>query len=399
MVKNLHIVKNISGIKVFYFLLYLYYFLLSLLMVTPFYYVLNPISIFISLICILNYSLIYKIRSKFIYFYLIQFLILFLNLFFIEHQDTGFEGFISLSKNIFTALIPALFIYDINKLKNFLIAFITGGAVNTLINVINGLGSLSTGERHISTDILLSINSFAHAGIVYFVCTVLLYSMVVTNKTKLVLLLNMFLILLSSMITGSRQVFISIFVFIVIVQVYRLKANRFKGLFKFTLSITSFIFMIRLMFIYFPYSPIVRRFTEGENKGDESRLYFSEQVWSLFLKEPVIGYGVDTFRYFSDFYIYTHSTYLELLFTGGVFYILFYFIYYFLVFKNANYIIKRSYNKLNRKIYIIMVACIGALLVNGLFYLVHASRLALSLQFVLVSIIFNYKFNAYRKDV
>src|SRR5690606_17718090 len=100
-------------------------------------------------------------------------------------------------------------------------------------------------------------------------------------------------------------------------------------------SIIIGFFLFNWVLDTFPNSPIVRRFSEGTNEGDDQRLDFFKMAWDLFLDSPIFGYGMDTFRFFSSF-VYTHSTYSEILFNGGIVYVLLFASFYFISFHKIN---------------------------------------------------------------
>ncbi|MCX0339646.1 O-antigen ligase family protein [Acinetobacter radioresistens] len=79
-----------------------------------------------------------------------------------------------------------------------------------------------------------------------------------------------------------------------------------------------------------------------EAAGDDSRLNIAQIVLENFYNNPILGYGISSFKYFSNF-VYTHNTFLEIMFSLGlVGLILYYFPLLFIFFKSF------SFNKDNR---------------------------------------------------
>lgn len=62
---------------------------------------------------------------------------------------------------------------------------------------------------------------------------------------------------------------------------------------------------------------------EFANAADDTRIDIANIAFGAFLNRPVFGNGINTFSYFSEF-VYTHNSYLEILFSQGVLGSLFY---------------------------------------------------------------------------
>ncbi|WP_205679240.1 O-antigen ligase family protein [Brumimicrobium aurantiacum] len=371
--------------KQLYRFIYVYYFLLSLLMVSSYYYVLNGVSILLSIFCIIKINTLSKKKSFFILNYLLLFLILVFNIFFIDHQETAARAWISMLKDTTTAILPALFINDIYKLKNALIAIVLGGIINTAINLSGGIGALQTGGRYIPEEIMLSLNSFGHASLIYLLCTLLLIKIINKSKWNFILGLIALGILLSLLIIGSRQTFVAFAAFYATIMIFKLKIFNFSSYLKLAGALIAVYLLIDLTIEYYPNAPLVNRFINNEDE-DGSRFGIYEMVWDLFLHNPLTGYGLGTFKFYS-YYVYTHSVYLEILFTGGLIYALCYFLFYFIFLKRNIFVIKYAENKSLKIVYTYVFALTIALLVNGFFFLINYSRLALSLQFLLINFI------------
>jgi O-antigen ligase len=71
-------------------------------------------------------------------------------------------------------------------------------------------------------------------------------------------------------------------------------------------------------------------------QSDESsvvtRFLYIQRGWSYFLRNPWHGYGLDTFRYLAGSYgTYSHNNYIELLVSGGIPTLFFFYFYRFIV--------------------------------------------------------------------
>jgi O-antigen ligase len=71
---------------------------------------------------------------------------------------------------------------------------------------------------------------------------------------------------------------------------------------------------------FFPDAPLVDRFAallEGRYGATSDRVLIYEHGWALFKQHPFLGHGVGSFRVYTR-WVYTHSTFLDLLLAGGV---------------------------------------------------------------------------------
>lgn len=390
-----------QGYKLIDFVILGYTFALALLMVTPYFAIINVLSVGTCLLAIpvivTNFHINY---NKLFSFYLMQFCWLCICLVFIKYQQSSAEGLFSLFKNTITAVIPAMFITSTKKFINVMWAFVIGGAANVVFNIVNGLASLTSGVRFISEDAALTLNSFAHGTMIYLIAALVLYSFVPDKKIKLLLTTFVFCCILSLMITGSRQSFISLIGLGLAYMGFRLKEMSFNAIRSIILVCVLATIIGYILFIQFPDSPVVRRFTEAGNEGDEDRWSFVLTAWKLFLDSPLFGYGVGSFKYFSD-YVYTHSAHTEILFVGGLFYSLLYYWFYIKFFKSINMV-----SKLERMVlykddlrYVLFKSIIICILINGLFYMIQSSRLALTLQFFILNYILSRGYNLRKEQI
>ncbi len=74
--------------------------------------------------------------------------------------------------------------------------------------------------------------------------------------------------------------------------------------------------------------------SRGE-RSFEYRIDYIKMGWDLFLANPVLGYGLDSFRVVSGTGQYSHNNFIELLVNGGLIFFLLFYAHYFVIIKNA----------------------------------------------------------------
>lgn len=387
--RNLNYQESLEFKFLFLFLLF-YIFSLSYLIVTPYYYIINYISIAFAVFSLIFIPQLRTLKkSVFLSFYFLQLIWLFFGLFFTEHPTEAFIGFISLLKNVITALIPALFITNQKKLKFVLFALILGGLVNLLNYVPEGFKTLSTGVRYLKEDELLALNSFSHGVLIYAFSAILLISIMKKGYLKWFIYFYLGLCLIAILLSGSRQVIVAFLSFMIIYRLLKIRPFNLKKVVSLVFFVCLLLLFGYLVYYFYPHSSLVNRFVEGGNAGDEDRLLLFHKVIDLLSDSPLIGHGINTFQYYSK-YDYTHSTYLELLFTGGLIYFILYLSFYFLVFKK---IYKKIYLEQNNE-FKLMFAIIFGILANGAFFLIHQSRLALTITFIIMNYVLIFRTNS-----
>lgn len=141
-----------------------------------------------------------------------------------------------------------------------------------------------------------------------------------------VLIASFFLVLAS----GSRGALISIVVPMIYIFLNNIRRN-FKIIFMLTvILISTFITFYDKITNLAIYSRMLllpaaigldfsNEYTSSEfsSAEDDTRLSIADIAFNAFLEHPLLGNGINTFSYYSDF-VYTHNTYLEILFSQGL---------------------------------------------------------------------------------
>ncbi len=207
--------------------------------------------------------------------------------------------------------------------------------------------------------------------------------------------LSLFISLFFLVISGSRGGVISFTVFLIIL--YFSKFSNFLNL-KF-LAITSLLFLILIFnFSYISQLPFFQRllllpqalgfeFFDYEYDAalrmaaDDTRINLADITFDKFFENPLLGYGIYSFGYFSEF-SYTHNNFLEIIFSLGVLGVfLFYFPFFYILLKT--FLIKDDFLS---KYVMILRALIVYYLISGMSLPNFSSKI----QLFVVVIIFSY---------
>lgn len=302
-----------------------------------------PVFLIIILI-LLTKKIIIKKNIYFFLLYLISFCVFISTIFAIDIENS-FKRTIDIFEYIIFSIVfyhLLYYIYDDYFLDKIVktISFIGGLGSSTLVTDYFNLTSYHsilledyTGVRQIG---IFGEANFAAAQIAVFMPFTLYCIFNTKSRFHSFFFTIIFTINISAIIlTGSRMGFILIFSIIILLLLldYKKIINT-----KFLLIII-FIFII-IFFIFSDYyvllaSRFSRIFAENSIDGSTSiRLELLKNGFKIFLKNPIVGIGIDNYRYeiknYLDLNKYAHNTYLEFL-TGVGF--LGFLIYIFLLFK------------------------------------------------------------------
>ncbi|GEM_PF-1339237 len=132
-----------------------------------------------------------------------------------------------------------------------------------------------------------------------------------------------------SAFTGSRKALLLLFVGFVFLLIMKYKLRRFGR----TVVFLSFLGAALYLVLQLPVFELVLsrvetafNFVGGEGKVDNSTLERSRMAafgWELFSNRPLIGYGLDSFRYYFGMeeggrVTYSHNNFIEMLVNGGL---------------------------------------------------------------------------------
>lgn len=154
------------------------------------------------------------------------------------------------------------------------------------------------------------------------------------SKPMAVLAISTSLFLIVS--SGSRGAIISILVALLYLFLKNVR-NNFKAIVSISVLLTTILVVFYDKIIELPlYSRLLavpsalglnlggnNIEAEFANATDDTRIDIASTAFGAFLSSPIFGNGINTFSYFSEF-VYTHNSYLEILFSQGLFGIIFY---------------------------------------------------------------------------
>ena len=233
---------------------------------------------------------------------------------------------------IFISILYFYFIIfnDNNKIKQFMFVIIIGSLIVNFRNLylyVSDISSLRFGgvAEHPNALALMS-STFAVISVLYL----FLYN--VFYKKKIIILFSLFLSMFFLFVSGSRGGIISFIIFSAMIYFSFTRVLNLKFIFIFILIslliLYNFSYILEQPFFqrilllpqalgidYFNYIP---ENSEYRFAADDSRVVLADIAINKFLENPLTGYGVNSFGYFSE-YNYTHNNFLEILFSLGIF--------------------------------------------------------------------------------
>jgi len=304
--------------------------------------------------------------------------------------QTFFIFFICLSILIFYWYLKE----DNKKVEKFIFFIILASFLINLRNlIILFLGGLDFvrfgGVAEQSNALALLSSTFCIISVTY------LYMYECNIFRRNIVYLSLFISLFFLVISGSRGGVISFLIFLIIL--YFSKFSNFLNL-KFLAIISLLFFIFIFNFSYISQLPFFQRllllpqalgfeFFDYEYDAslrmaaDDTRINLADIALAKFSEKPLLGYGIYSFGYFSEF-SYTHNNFLEIIFSLGVFGILlFYFPFLYILLKT--FLIK---DKLLDKYKMILRALIIYYFVSGMSLPNFSSKI----QLFVVVIIFSY---------
>lgn len=239
--------------------------------------------------------------------------------------QTLFIGLLFISLIIFRQYIGS----DFQKIEKFLFILILAGSILSLRNlfdfILNKDGMRFGGIVEQSNGLALLCSSLSVFSLVHLY----LFSF---NKTKMIVC---YLVLVSSVfyivVSGSRGGLISLlifcfFIFVSFNKVLNIKFILFLSslilLFYFNFErLSEMVFFQRILLLpqamgmdLYDVSPVSREFNSAAN---DIRTELADIAIEKFLENPVLGHGINSFSFFSE-YNYTHNNFLEIIFSLGI---------------------------------------------------------------------------------
>lgn len=222
---------------------------------------------------------------------------------------------------LFLICLVSYFKY-LNEIDEILKIFKIALTIFVFISFFGGIGSVLAGGR--LTVFRAETNTVADMAA--YLCIILLYEILVRKQksvtVKFVLLISALLMIM----TGTRSALVILFVGAYILYCFQ-KPRQFVVRSFFILCVLI-LGIYALMNITTLYNLIGYRietilsFLNGQEITESSfntRNLYTKLAYSYFIEKPMTGYGLDTFKTLKGSYgVYSHSNYLELLFSLGI---------------------------------------------------------------------------------
>lgn len=238
---------------------------------------------------------------------------------------------------------------------------------------IMGIGGDSSASGIRDMGITRQTNAYGFVITNGIYCSFLLFHLS-TKKTRLLIIGSWFVFLAAMAASGSRQAILAtgamVGMYGLLEWAGRLRRNM-KPLIIGIILVTVFAVVL---FTFFDDSALVQRLLSTNVKSD-SRTGLYKIAWGLFLEHPLVGVGPGGFMFYSGV-VYTHSSYMELLATTGIFSFLAYIGLNWLILYKAFYARHQyRHNAPARQLFSAMIAVVSGLAVGGLFHLGFNSKM------------------------
>lgn len=210
----------------------------------------------------------------------------------------------------------------LNEIGDILKIFKIALTIFVFISFLGGAGSVLAGGRLT----VFSAETNTVADMAAYLCIILLYEILILRKksinTKVVLLISVLLMIM----TGTRSALVILFIGIYILYCFQ-KPRQFvlRSLLIIVLLILGIyaLMNVRALYNLIGYRiETILSFLKGQEITESSfntRNSFTTLAYKYFIEKPLTGYGLDTFKTLQGSYgVYSHSNYMELLFSLGI---------------------------------------------------------------------------------
>ena len=316
--------------------------------------------------------------------------------------ETSISVFSRMMSNIaFTSFI-VIYVRNYNDLKNILLAFYVSSVVYLIflfsVMDISMLGTDRFVRAMVDEEMTEKYNSNYIAGqfviAIYFGYFLFWKLLKVSNVNRYMYIGITLVMLYVIFISGSRM---SIILLTIPLIVFNLKRKNFlKGIGNAMVAVVCLYFIV--MKIPIVYDILGTRIEDAVNvltnneqgTEDTSRILLIQFGWERFLESPILGHGINCFRFFSNqssLFLgknyYAHNNYIELLADIGFvgFFIYYYFAHWYLY---RNY--KKMDSKLSKKVILVLLLAIIASDFSWVAYYGFLSQMLLCTTFAIVNV-------------
>ena len=282
-------------------------------------------------------------------------------------------------KVMLAAIMIQLRCDSIPKLRVFLAAAFIGAMLVAVAGIALGGEAV---DRNSNREVGVTVQANAYGTILVggIYCSFLLSFVI--RKWRVLLAISWVIFLVAMAGSGSRQALTNVTILLLCYALLEWVSNFFRSLRHAATGVVILSGFAALL-LALRESPLLVRMA-STSVGDETRIAVIQIAWSLFKENPWLGIGPGGFRLHTQ-WVYTHTTFMELLATTGVFSFVCY--YGVLLVLGARLIRLRSIYRSNppmRRFFSAMVSVLCATVTAGGFALTHVSKLY---SFILAALI------------
>ena len=237
-----------------------------------------------------------------------------------QYPEAAFHATFYLTQ-VYAFLILTVLLVRSSHMVPFLLKAITLGCLAlSCATVILGLEALEGfGPR--ALGVARQENALGHTLAYGWAASFILW-FAVRRHWRLIVAANLVAAIVALVASGSRGAAVMVAVvvvsFVLLEYVKNIRAN-FKVILPALLTVAA---VPLLLIRFFPDNPIVSRFTrllqDGIGASEMARLELIQHAWGLFLSNPVFGTGAGTLIFTHGRFTNTHTSYMELLYSGGI---------------------------------------------------------------------------------
>lgn len=373
----------------------------------------------IALILMLCWTMFYIIRSwlkkefplsGYTAWYIVFIAISFITILYSQEYNILSGQFYLMLVNFCVTFSILVFIKNGFHFKAIAYSFIVSATILVIMLYAEGLLSGTVANR-LGQDLMGNANIFAHVmmtGVMLGIWTLVYGSSRDSFKSKylikyfwlvkIILVTSIILCMYALILSGGRKYFVLPFLFLYILLIFKKDKNGnthfwFYTIFAMIMVIIAYFLVMNVEPLYNAIGKRIETFLQGllgtgDYDGSSAiRSTMRDYAMSMWLKNPIFGYGFDSFKYYNltetGYFYYSHCNFTEMLFNGGVIlFVAYYWIYYY-IFKSS--IKARSIPEKYRSFAIATVICSLLFDLLGISYSMLPAQIMLALAYKVLS--------------
>jgi O-antigen ligase len=249
-----------------------------------------------------------------------------------------------------------------------------GGIILIFLSLLFGQGLFSGKDISLGGNITDNRNDFGYLLLFGFIGNFYYYLKTRSNRKRILYLVIIFMLAFLIISTTSRKMFIGLVVFLVIAFWYNYSKSLFrKASVIFYLALVIMVLALSIQFVLFQ-TRVGERLTDTYYNDTEKGIAFENRFANrgvfyvegleIATNNPIIGIGLDNFRFYSSTSMPSHSDYMEILSGTGLVGFILYFLVYFIAIRKILKKMKFDRNSADRiKASVLYAALISILVV------------------------------------